>query len=113
MLYTELTVFILRIMTTFLPTPVNAMNTQKKVARVRQFVQVEFTNPNVCIQIRGDVFIGMLLPVHKKSIEQRCGAIWEQYGIQRTEVALREIDRINNNSRLLRGIRLGIEVGGG
>ena len=58
------------------------------------------------------MFIGTLLPLHKTTRDisaEECGPIQEQYGIHRTEVALREIDRINNSS-LLRGVKLGIEI---
>lgn len=55
--------------------------------------------------IPGDVTIGMLLPLHR-----HCRDIWEQYGIHRTEMALKTIDEINHDKKLLPGIRLGIEI---
>lgn len=36
--------------------------------------------------------------------------VWEGYGIMRTEVALMEIDKINDDDSILPNIKLGIEV---
>lgn len=41
---------------------------------------------------------------------ESCGAIWEQYGIQRTEIALRTVERINLDPRILPTLRLGITI---
>ncbi|CAJ0944058.1 unnamed protein product, partial [Mesorhabditis belari] len=40
--------------------------------------------------IPGDIQIGALFPLHRQASGiEGCGVIWEQYGIQRTEIALK------------------------
>ena len=41
---------------------------------------------------------------------QKCGGIWEQYGIQRIEAFLLVIERINNDSSLLPYVKLGADI---
>ncbi|KAL1232788.1 Metabotropic glutamate receptor [Trichinella spiralis] len=62
-------------------------------------------------RIPGDVEIGALFPIHRKIAgTERCGEIWEQYGIQRTEIALKTVDAINDDNALLANLKLGISV---
>ncbi|KAF5273496.1 hypothetical protein FQA39_LY07513 [Lamprigera yunnana] len=66
----------------------------------------------------GDFIIGLLFPVHhvppikqKKSHQSiECGTIREQYGVQRVEVTLQTVDKINNDSYLLPNLTLGLEI---
>ena len=67
--------------------------------------------------ISGDLMIGALLPVHEQpndtdqtSSRRKCGAIRDQYGVQRVEALLYMLDKINNRSDILPGIKLGIEI---
>ena len=68
-------------------------------------------------EVLGDLVIGGLFPIHEKgslnvgsSVEERCGLINEDRGIQRVEAMLFAIDRINNDSSLLPGIKLGASI---
>ncbi|XP_072120456.1 metabotropic glutamate receptor 5b [Mobula birostris] len=63
----------------------------------------------------GDIIIGALFSVHHqppadKVHERKCGAIREQYGIQRVEAMLHTLDRINADDMLLPNITLGCEI---
>ncbi|XP_059820578.1 metabotropic glutamate receptor 5b [Hypanus sabinus] len=63
----------------------------------------------------GDIVIGALFSVHHqppadKVHERKCGAIREQYGIQRVEAMLHTLDRINADDMLLPNITLGCEI---
>lgn len=59
--------------------------------------------------IEGDVLIGCLFPIHRQIAgTDSCGEIWEQYGIQRTEMALKTLRRINEEGML--PFRLGMSV---
>ncbi|XP_065157823.1 metabotropic glutamate receptor 5-like [Atheta coriaria] len=69
--------------------------------------------------INGNFMIGALFPIHhmpqskqgrKQSYGIKCGEIREQYGIQRIEVALHTIDKINDDQTILPNITLGIEI---
>ncbi|KAK0425117.1 hypothetical protein QR680_009040 [Steinernema hermaphroditum] len=55
----------------------------------------------------GDVQIGALFPVHRQIAgTEGCGPIWEQYGIQRAEIALSTIEELNRELPF----RLGISI---
>ncbi|TKR93576.1 hypothetical protein L596_008001 [Steinernema carpocapsae] len=55
----------------------------------------------------GDVQIGALFPVHRQIAgTEGCGPIWEQYGIQRAEIALNTIEELNKQLPF----RLGISI---
>lgn len=63
----------------------------------------------------GDLVLGVLVPVHERPSAQNaqsrtCGAVREQYGIQRVEAAFKTIDAINAHASILPNIRLGVEV---
>ncbi|CDW57919.1 glutamate receptor, metabotropic 5 [Trichuris trichiura] len=61
--------------------------------------------------IPGDLQIGVLFPIHRKIAgTERCGKIWEQYGIQRTEIAMQTVDAINNDRTILPNVQLGISI---
>ncbi|GJQ77085.1 hypothetical protein Trydic_g23656 [Trypoxylus dichotomus] len=69
--------------------------------------------------VNGDFVIGVLLPIHyapdseRKKISQsniECGRIREDYGIQRIEAVFHTLDTINNDSKLLPNIKLGVEI---
>ncbi|KFD58623.1 hypothetical protein M513_00316 [Trichuris suis] len=61
--------------------------------------------------IPGDIQIGVLFPIHRKIAgTERCGKIWEQYGIQRTEIAMQTVDAINNDRTILPNVQLGISI---
>lgn len=64
------------------------------------------TVPSLAATIQGDIIIGGLFPVHDKG-EKGCGAIIPDRGVERLEAMLFTIDEINNNSKILPGIRLG------
>lgn len=51
--------------------------------------------------------IGALFPLHRQIAgSESCGQIWEQYGIQRTEIALQTVREMNQELPF----RLGISV---
>ncbi|XP_077578418.1 metabotropic glutamate receptor 5b [Stigmatopora nigra] len=69
----------------------------------------------VVAHIPGDVIIGALFSVHHqppadKVHERKCGAVREQYGIQRVEAMMHTLDRINADPQILPNITLGCEI---
>ncbi|KAG7478612.1 hypothetical protein JOB18_004126 [Solea senegalensis] len=69
----------------------------------------------VVAHIPGDIIIGALFSVHHqppadKVHERKCGAVREQYGIQRVEAMMHTLDRINNDPYILPNISLGCEI---
>ncbi|XP_061818850.1 glutamate receptor, metabotropic 5a [Nerophis lumbriciformis] len=69
----------------------------------------------VLAHIPGDVIIGALFSVHHqppadKVHERKCGAVREQYGIQRVEAMMHTLDRINADPSILPNITLGCEI---
>ncbi|XP_033953928.1 metabotropic glutamate receptor 5b [Pseudochaenichthys georgianus] len=63
----------------------------------------------------GDIIIGALFSVHHqppadKVHERKCGAVREQYGIQRVEAMMYTLDRINADPFILPNISLGCEI---
>lgn len=76
---------------------------------------VQVPNRHTVASIPGDLVIGILVPVHerpspKQAQTRTCGAVREQYGIQRVEAAFRTIDSINADPSILPNITLGIEI---
>ncbi|XP_048851213.1 glutamate receptor, metabotropic 5a [Brienomyrus brachyistius] len=69
----------------------------------------------ILAHVPGDLVIGALFSVHHqppadKVHERKCGAVREQYGIQRVEAMLHTLDRINADERILPGVMLGCEI---
>ncbi|XP_056612387.1 metabotropic glutamate receptor 5b [Triplophysa dalaica] len=69
----------------------------------------------VVAHIPGDIIIGALFSVHHqppadKVHERKCGAVREQYGIQRVEAMMHTLDRINADPRILPNVTLGCEI---
>uniref|UniRef100_A0A6Q2XCK2 Metabotropic glutamate receptor 1 n=1 Tax=Esox lucius TaxID=8010 RepID=A0A6Q2XCK2_ESOLU len=69
----------------------------------------------VLAHIPGDIIIGALFSVHHqppadKVHERKCGAVREQYGIQRVEAMMHTLDLINSDPNLLPNITLGCEI---
>ncbi|XP_045929617.1 metabotropic glutamate receptor 5b isoform X1 [Micropterus dolomieu] len=69
----------------------------------------------VVAHIPGDIIIGALFSVHHqppadKVHERKCGAVREQYGIQRVEAMMHTLDRINADPFILPNISLGCEI---
>ncbi|KAL3230343.1 hypothetical protein MRX96_023397 [Rhipicephalus microplus] len=64
------------------------------------------------IDIPGDIILGGLFPVHRKSGHSGCGALNGERGIQRLEAMLFAIDQINQDPSLLNGISLGAKITG-
>ncbi|XP_019952962.2 glutamate receptor, metabotropic 5a [Paralichthys olivaceus] len=73
------------------------------------------TERRVLAHIPGDIIIGALFSVHHqppadKVHERKCGAVREQYGIQRVEAMMHTLDRINADPTILPNITLGCEI---
>ena len=66
----------------------------------------------LAVDIEGDVILGGLFPVHKKSLSplQSCGYIQPDRGIQRVEAMLFTLDEINRSRFIEGGLRLGARV---
>uniref|UniRef100_A0A3P9Q884 Metabotropic glutamate receptor 5 n=1 Tax=Poecilia reticulata TaxID=8081 RepID=A0A3P9Q884_POERE len=69
----------------------------------------------VVAHLPGDIIIGALFSVHHqppadKVHERKCGAVREQYGIQRVEAMMHTLDRINADQNILPNITLGCEI---
>lgn len=69
----------------------------------------------VLAHMPGDITIGALFSVHHqppadKVHERKCGAVREQYGIQRVEAMMHTLDRINADPYILPNITLGCEI---
>ncbi|XP_054884278.1 metabotropic glutamate receptor 5b [Poeciliopsis prolifica] len=69
----------------------------------------------VVAHMPGDIIIGALFSVHHqppadKVHERKCGAVREQYGIQRVEAMMHTLDRINADQNILPNITLGCEI---
>ncbi|XP_070561111.1 metabotropic glutamate receptor 3-like [Ptychodera flava] len=60
-------------------------------------------------KIDGDITLGGLFIVHKRSEKFTCGRV-RQNGLQALEMMLYTIDKVNNDSTLLPGIRLGAHI---
>lgn len=76
---------------------------------------VHVPNRHTVASIPGDLVLGILVPVHerptpKQAQTRTCGAVREQYGIQRVEAAFRTIDAINADQSILPNITLGVEI---
>lgn len=59
------------------------------------------------IKLSGDVIFGGMFPMHERGVDEPCGSIKEEKGIQRMEAMLYALDEINRDSQLLPNITLG------
>ncbi|XP_054610759.1 metabotropic glutamate receptor 5-like [Dunckerocampus dactyliophorus] len=78
-------------------------------------VSAQNNERRVLAHIPGDIIIGALFSVHHqppadKVHERKCGAVREQYGIQRVEAMMHTLDRINADASILPNITLGCEI---
>lgn len=78
-------------------------------------VKAQASERRVLAYIPGDIIIGALFSVHHqppadKVHERKCGAVREQYGIQRVEAMMHTLDRINADPHILPNITLGCEI---
>uniref|UniRef100_A0A671VUK4 Glutamate receptor, metabotropic 5a n=1 Tax=Sparus aurata TaxID=8175 RepID=A0A671VUK4_SPAAU len=78
-------------------------------------VSAQNNERRVLAHLPGDIIIGALFSVHHqppadKVHERKCGAVREQYGIQRVEAMMHTLDRINADPNILPNISLGCEI---
>nr|XP_045587885.1 uncharacterized protein LOC123749808 [Procambarus clarkii] len=59
------------------------------------------------VDIPGDVIFGGMFPMHERGVNEPCGSIKEEKGIQRMEAMLYALDKINQDPVLLPNITLG------
>ena len=76
---------------------------------------VPVPNRHTLASVPGELVLGILVPVHERPSPDQaqtrtCGAVREQYGIQRVEAAFRTIDSINADPNILPNVKLGIEI---
>ncbi|CAO4361706.1 unnamed protein product [Caenorhabditis nigoni] len=78
MLYSHVTLLMLRVV------DVVAKTTVQQSARM------------LVAEIHGEIQIGALFPIHRQIAgSESCGEIWEQYGIQRSEIAMHTVNKLN------------------
>uniref|UniRef100_A0A8R1DJ07 G_PROTEIN_RECEP_F3_4 domain-containing protein n=1 Tax=Caenorhabditis japonica TaxID=281687 RepID=A0A8R1DJ07_CAEJA len=78
MLYSHVTLLMLRVV------DVVAKTTVQQSARM------------LVAEIHGEIQIGALFPIHRQIAgSESCGEIWEQYGIQRSEIAMLTVKQLN------------------
>ncbi|KAJ8368080.1 hypothetical protein SKAU_G00081080 [Synaphobranchus kaupii] len=85
------------------------------LASIGVLVDAQSNERRVVAHVAGDVIIGALFSVHHqppadKVHERKCGAVREQYGIQRVEAMLHTLDRINADVNILPNVSLGCEI---
>ncbi|XP_028391000.1 metabotropic glutamate receptor 4-like [Dendronephthya gigantea] len=70
------------------------------------------TSEHGVIEVPGDIIIGGLFPLHKKSIENEnvCGNFSEVPGYQYMSAMLFEIEEVNNDPDILQNITLGAQI---
>lgn len=73
-----------------------------------QFALLGAIRPTARVDIDGDFIVGGLFPVHEKGNWTPCGDIMEGRGLHRVAAMIYAIERINNDSTLLPGIKLGM-----
>ncbi|XP_039523390.1 glutamate receptor, metabotropic 5a [Pimephales promelas] len=83
--------------------------------RPDNLAKAQASERRVLAHIPGDIIIGALFSVHHqppadKVHERKCGAVREQYGIQRVEAMMHTLDRINADPHILPNITLGCEI---
>ncbi|VEL22396.1 unnamed protein product [Protopolystoma xenopodis] len=66
-------------------------------------------------RIDGDIMIGCLFPIHEQPTlnstrSRKCGAVREQYGIQRIEALVKAVREINDDHTILPNITLGLDI---
>ncbi|KAM4620338.1 glutamate receptor, metabotropic 5a [Polymixia lowei] len=96
--------------TVFLATDLSLLSLSGQVG-----VTAQTNERRVLAHIPGDIIIGALFSVHHqppadKVHERKCGAVREQYGIQRVEAMMHTLDRINADPNILPNITLGCEI---
>ncbi|XP_068222944.1 uncharacterized protein [Palaemon carinicauda] len=62
---------------------------------------------NKMVKIDGDVIFGGMFPMHERGLDEPCGSIKEEKGIQRMEAMLYALDKINRDTVLLPNITIG------
>uniref|UniRef100_A0A8C5ENV1 G-protein coupled receptors family 3 profile domain-containing protein n=1 Tax=Gouania willdenowi TaxID=441366 RepID=A0A8C5ENV1_GOUWI len=85
------------------------------LSKLCQADSTQASERRVVAHIPGDIIIGALFSVHHqppadKVHERKCGAVREQYGIQRVEAMMHTLDRINADPNILPNISLGCEI---
>ncbi|XP_042234461.1 uncharacterized protein LOC121874399, partial [Homarus americanus] len=59
------------------------------------------------VDIPGDVIFGGMFPMHERGVDEPCGSIKEEKGIQRMEAMMYALDMINQDPVLLPNLTLG------
>lgn len=69
------------------------------------------TKDDVKLRLDGDIIFGGLFPMHEKGKNgENCGDIKREKGIQRLEAMLFAINRINNDTNILPGLKIGVHI---
>lgn len=72
--------------------------------------RVRFNHDMIAVNIPGDIILGGLFPVHEKGDGIPCGPKVYNRGVHRLEAMLYAVDRVNLDSKILPGIKLGVHI---
>jgi metabotropic glutamate receptor 3 len=107
------------------------MNTQKAMAVIMVYVQksfllllllnimCSFSNANeaqthdtelTAVMTSGDIILGGLFPIHERGETSPCSKKIYNRGVQRLEAMLYAVDKVNNDTNLLRNIKIGVHI---
>jgi len=89
-------------------TVMSAITKEKQIEIVGKYGNYTWPRRELAASVQGQIVLGALHMVHERSEDKICGPIMPQGGIQALETMLYTMDKINNELKLLPGIKLGL-----